>query len=318
MSELSIHPGAPRGVQGVGLTGSIAVPLARTIGHGSRLWKQVGLGTIFKVLQRLPRLGAAQCHVEFLPDAHFSVGTFEPYWGPVLVAGRPYEPELWHSLRRMQLRTPPVFVDCGANIGFWSVIATSVGIGFERAVAIEANPSTFELLLANARLNDDRFQCVNRAVADESGRVVRLAQAEHHVVARIGTTADNGPEVKTVSIDDVIAQLGWDDAQAFVVKLDVEGHELPAFRGAKTLWSQKSVLLILEDFASRGWETIRFLMESESAYYVTPTGRCLKLTTQDSIRKIVASEPKRGLAHNFLVTQRQSEFDRLLSAWSTP
>ncbi len=79
----------------------------------------------------------------------------------------PYETALLLSL----LRPGDVFVDVGANVGYFSVVAASV-VGAQGAVfAFEPDPDNCRLLRANAVLNglDDRITTVEAALSDAAG-----------------------------------------------------------------------------------------------------------------------------------------------------
>jgi len=79
----------------------------------------------------------------------------------------PYETSLVLTL----LRPGDVFIDVGANVGYFSVVAASV-VGAQGAVfAFEPDPGNCRLLRANAELNglDDRVIVVEAALSDASG-----------------------------------------------------------------------------------------------------------------------------------------------------
>jgi FkbM family methyltransferase len=79
----------------------------------------------------------------------------------------PYETSLLLGL----LRPGAVFVDVGANVGYFSILAASV-VGAEGAVfAFEPDPDNFRLLQANALLNglEQRITTVQAALSDEAG-----------------------------------------------------------------------------------------------------------------------------------------------------
>jgi len=79
----------------------------------------------------------------------------------------PYETSLVLTL----LRPGDVFVDVGANVGYFSVVAASV-VGAQGAVfAFEPDPDNCRLLRANAELNglDERIIVVEAALSDAAG-----------------------------------------------------------------------------------------------------------------------------------------------------
>lgn len=285
------------------------------------------MGMIFKLLQRAPVIGRGRCLVEFLPDALFETDVFESYWGPTLIGGRAYEPELWHILTRIK-DLDCCLLDCGANVGFWTVLATSPAIGFRHAVAIEANPKTFEKLVRHRTLNGERFDCLLRAVADTDGATVFLEHADHHAVSRVGTSKVSGffaprasdkskPAIETVTLDSVIDRMGWWERSHFVIKLDVEGHEPAALAGARKLRAQKDHLLFVEDFEHRGWATVgEMLDDGYTLYYVTPEGRCFSVRDRTAIGLVTKERKSLSKSHNF-VAVRSGDFDRIFKAWAS-
>jgi FkbM family methyltransferase len=304
----------PRRIRGEGLAGALAVAKARVIAEMSRAWGQVGLGTAYKAMGRLPILGRARCVVDFDEGAEFETGVFEEFWGPTLVGGRIYEPELMHLLLRLR-DLNPCMIDCGANIGFWTVIATSPRIGFTRAVAIEANPSTFSLLEKHCSMNGSRFACLLRALSDEDGKRVRLAMAEYHAIAHVSDAAV-GPEVDTITIDSVVDKMGWWACQSFLIKLDVEGQEQAAIRGASRLSREKEHLFFVEDFEHREWSSIATLLaDGYCVFYVTAKGGCIEVANRSAIGAVVAAQPSRSLSRNFIAAKGEAFVSRL-NAWA--
>lgn len=295
----------------------IAVAAARLVSRGSRLWRQRGLGTIFLKLNALQAFKGTECVVEFLPECRFALPVFEPYWGPTVVGGRPYEPEVVHLFRGVR-DLDPAFVDCGANWGYYSVLVTSPAFGYRGAVAIEANPTTFARLRENARLNGDRFACLPFAIGARSDERVRLASTEHHAVAHVVEgDGQGGVEVETITIDDAIARAGLSDRDRFVVKIDVEGQELNALAGARALRERTDHLIVYEDWASTGFETSAALLaQGYSVFYVRTDGRCRTVGRIEDARPIVAEDGPVSRPCNFGATRPGGAFAARLKEWS--
>ena len=74
------------------------------------------------------------------------------YWVHLLFFAGRYEPEIEAALRRV-LRPGMPFIDCGANIGYWSLLAAVRHQA--RVIAIEPARSSFERLSENVKLNGD-------------------------------------------------------------------------------------------------------------------------------------------------------------------
>lgn len=297
----------------------VAIGAARIISKSSSLWKQRGLGTIFLKLGRIPMLRDAECNVEFEPDCRFRLPVFEAYWGPTVIGGRPYEPEVVHFLYGMR-GLDATFVDCGANWGYYSVLATSSRFGFSSAVAIEASPSTFAHLRENARQNQDRFVCMQYAVSDRSGERMELASAEFHPVAHVRAISDaepSGTAVETISLDDALLRSGLFERERFVVKLDVEGHEIAALAGAKRLREEKDLALVYEDFANHQFRTTKaVLADGYSVFYVRTDGGCVAVRELSSVLPTIAADGRVARPCNLVATKPGGVFERRLATWA--
>ncbi len=108
--------------------------------------------------------------VELAPGTKFSFDLDDPYWNRLVSPRYHYEPELeqqllvWRNQRWL-------FLDCGANYGYWSVLVSSSEFGGQDAVAVEASSTNFERLVVNRRLNGNRFVAKRAAVAATAGVV---------------------------------------------------------------------------------------------------------------------------------------------------
>ena len=123
------------------LTG--ASPLVRTavaaLRAGSAATKPVGhrgygigcrvVGSIMAPRELLVRLNE---------DALFAMPFCDAYWSRLLNCSYHYEQEIEASLRAAR-HERYTFVDCGANFGYWSLLASSRAFGVQQAIAIEAS-----------------------------------------------------------------------------------------------------------------------------------------------------------------------------------
>jgi len=125
------------------------------------------------------------------------------------------------------LRPSDRFVDVGANMGSYTILARGVcGAG---TVSYEPVPATFERLQDNLRLNDaldGRSRLVPAAVGAAPGTLKMSAgqDAMNHVVAAEEASA---LEVPVVTLDEDLF------ATPLLMKVDVEGFETEVFRGAR-------------------------------------------------------------------------------------
>jgi FkbM family methyltransferase len=139
------------------------------------------------------------------------------------------------------LRPGDVFVDVGANIGAYTVLAASAGA---RCVTFEPVPDTFKSLQANVRINaiSDRCQLYNVAVGGWEGRLGFTTA--HDCMNHAAVVGEQGEvtEVPVLTLDQVLA-----DANPVLMKIDVEGFESEVLKGADVTLRKPSLLgLIME------------------------------------------------------------------------
>lgn len=156
------------------------------------------------------------------------------------------------------------FIDAGANFGYWSVLASSRWGGSRPVVAIEAAADTFRRLEENCRLNGGRFTVLNRAIGPVSGEKVRIYGVKHEQRTTVAPSADAKPilDCITITLDDVAAMPEFAGVDGFMVKLDVEGVEVPAFAGAPRLLDGNSVFVYEEHGSDRGHVTTHHVLNS--------------------------------------------------------
>ena len=203
-----------------------------------------------------------------------------------------YEPHVVHQIRAL-LRPGNVFIDVGANIGFFSQLAAQL-VGREgRVVAIEPLDKNVQLILRS--IDRNRFEHVEVhacAIADRTGLVSMLTDA-----ATSNGQASAGVRAATLlaqtrTLDTVTRDLPRID----VVKIDIEGFELAAWRGF-----------------SRGLATHRPHVLTEFHPY------CMKrfagVEPLDYLAELFAYSPHIEVIHPHRDTERCIDAAAVLGAW---
>ncbi|MEV7865305.1 FkbM family methyltransferase [Streptomyces sp. NPDC088124] len=185
-----------------------------------------------------PRLGdhPRQRVVETRFGARFAVDTQDFIQRYLYIFGI-WEP---HITRWLQSRLKPgdAFVDVGANIGYYSVLASGLVGSTGRVVAIEASPTFHERVVRHIRLNDCRnVRAVNAAVSD-SRRAVTFVLASSANMGANSIVPYDGPaessfETEAVPLTELLEP--DDISRARVIKIDVEGAEGAVVRGMAPL-----------------------------------------------------------------------------------
>lgn len=176
----------------------------------------------------------------------------DDYWVRYALFGSTYEAEIANVLDEL-LDCRSVFLDCGANIGYWSVYAGKRIGSRDRVVAVEPSVSTFARLAENSELNGYSFSVARKAVYSRSGESLqfRVDEAHHDSNSIIHDVGSRGEPVDSITVDDLFDSMPIVEhaISSIVVKLDVEGAEREAFQGAQRLISRGAVF-IYEDHGS--------------------------------------------------------------------
>lgn len=149
----------------------------------------------------------------------------------VLPAREPHE----LALLRGTLQPGDTFVDAGANIGFYSIVASRLVGPSGRVIAVEMMPETAARLRLNVSLNDAaNVQVVEAALSDRDGGTVtatsnarKLGQASI-APAGTGPVRDLSVSVRTQRLDTLLR----DVKRVRLMKMDLEGAEALALAGA--------------------------------------------------------------------------------------
>jgi FkbM family methyltransferase len=146
------------------------------------------------------------------------------------------------------LRANELFLDVGANLGAYTVLAS--GVARARTLAFEPCPSTFQTLQKNIRLNDlaALAEARHRALGRQAGTVSITTGlgTENYVTAGVETQATVPVEMRVLD-----EELG--ETKPVLMKIDVEGFESEVFAGAQRLLDSPSLeALVIERNRSGG------------------------------------------------------------------
>lgn len=167
----------------------------------------------------------------------------------IFVTGR-YEPNEFCILDRM-LRPGMTFVDAGANMGLYSLFAAKRVMPRGRVLAMEPSRREYEILVRNVEANRlQNVRALRVALSDRRGTaellVAPLENAGHNTLGEFGygTALERKETVPVERLDDIIRGEGIERVD--VVKMDVEGAEMLALRGATDVLQQFHPVLLLE------------------------------------------------------------------------
>lgn len=148
-----------------------------------------------------------------------------------------------------RLRPDATFVDLGANIGFYTVLAAAAVRPSGRVIAFEPTPATAAVLRQNILDNDlaGNVTLVESAVSSKPGRA-KLAifpSAQGNSLAVASDEDLKTIDVEVTSLDAYFEVAGW--PRIDLIKMDVEGQELAVFAGMHALAARhRDVRVIFE------------------------------------------------------------------------
>lgn len=146
------------------------------------------------------------------------------------------------------LRPEDLFVDVGANIGSYTILAgAAVGAACQ---SYEPVPSTYAHLCKNINLNgiSGRVDAQNIGVGDSPGKL--LFTSGHDTINHVVSESDAGAntvEVPIKTLNDLCA-----GKQPRVIKIDVEGFETPVIEGAENVFKQTDALAVVMELNGAG------------------------------------------------------------------
>lgn len=146
------------------------------------------------------------------------------------------------------LKPGDIFVDIGANIGSYSILAGSCeGVN---VIAYEPIPATFNWLQKNISHNQlsKQIKIKNIGLADNKGTLKFSSNLDilNHVIIN---NIEQHPsiEINVEKLDDDLV-----DTFPTVIKIDVEGYELQVLNGAKKIINNSSLIAVIIEINGGG------------------------------------------------------------------
>ena len=261
--------------------------------EGANLWERtaaLALATGAKVSSHFSHRGYIGCAnllrktlperniaIKLNEDATFEFPYGEGYWSKLLDRSYHYEDEL-ELLFRHSSDVDYVLLDCGANFGYWSVLVTSKPFGAHRAIAIEPSSENFSKLANNARVNGNRFETLKCAIGSAKG-TARLSGTKHEAFSIAGSKSGGGEEVPVIALDDLLDDGKIAAGGKYIIKLDVEGVEIDAIKGATRLLQGDSVIICEEHGNDPDHAVSRYILEQTPLKLIVYDPRSNRLET---------------------------------------
>jgi FkbM family methyltransferase len=201
-----------------------------------------------------------------------------------------YEKELGDLLKKM-LRSNDVFIDIGANIGYFSLLSASISPSV-KVISFEPVKDLFEKMNENFSINDNKnIVAINVAVGEmNEQRELYLSAPDN-----LGMSSFYQPEnysgrnekVEVIAFDDWFKKSGL--TKIDLIKLDIEGNELAALKGmSAVLENQKPALIVeinpetLSQFGLKPLDIFNYLNQFNfDGFLISENGRLVHLNSNE-------------------------------------
>ena len=153
-----------------------------------------------------------------------------------------YEPHI-AAVLRSRLRKGMVFFDIGANVGYYTLFASTLIGNSGRVFAFEPEPENMRMLIEHIKINErTNIVPVQKALSDVPG-ILRFDGTAHTMCK---FSDDGNIEVECTTLDTFVQESGIIPE---ILKIDIEGAEVRALHGADACLSeiQPEIILSVHD-----------------------------------------------------------------------
>lgn len=206
------------------------------------------------------------------------------------------------SFIRRFLKERDRFLDIGANIGIYTLLAASIVKEGGHVDAFEPCPSTYSILKENINRNHILQVSLHAVALGEEPGTVKFTpdlDGTNHIITS-NSRHENFIAVPCQTLDQTFADNAKNYAMA---KLDVEGVELSVLRGANSLLSRNNPPVLLLEI--NGLHKRYGHQSFEIIYFLKSKGYDMAIYTNRDNQITFIDEPKPGI-HNYLFISKKA------------
>lgn len=179
--------------------------------------------------------------ISILPNGTKMLIPAQSSYGSIIQYCRGYPDFVETNLMLHLVKHGDVFIDVGANIGFYSVLA----LGQDAKVyAFEPNETLHSNLLDSAKLNNyqQRLHLSENIVSDHTGYENFVIEPESEK-SHIGLEGLKSKKIKCIALDKFVEEQKINHIK--LLKIDVEGAEPQVFKGMHELLDKRQISYLL-------------------------------------------------------------------------
>ena len=223
------------------------------------------------------------------------------------------------TIKKLSSKDKILLIDCGCNYGFYSFYTASLSKKNE-ILAIEASAKTLDEFRKNLKLNSFKnINFFNYAISNSIGENILFKESTNDWES--SQVHDNfeyfsESNVKTITIDSLIKDYSLDD-YFVIIKLDVEGNEINAIKGALKAIKKSDPLIIIE-FSKFIFENLQnieylknFLIEYDYCIFDTNYNKKNLNNILDMLKKL--KKTQKTIGNFYLIKNSSSKLKLFLS-----
>jgi FkbM family methyltransferase len=153
------------------------------------------------------------------------------------------------KLIKQYLRKDDTFIDVGANIGWFTILASHIVGRNGKVIAFEPSGKIYSHLERNVQLNSpNNIRLEKTALAANHGSAILSGISDRNagkgtIMGILPKNDENGEEVSTIRFDDYAVSERL--SQVRMMKIDVEGAEMLCLQGAKAFLERRGADYLL-------------------------------------------------------------------------
>lgn len=211
------------------------------------------------------------------------------------------------------LKPGEVFVDVGANIGFFTLMACKIVGPKGKVYALEPNPVIYEMMDTSVFANSFGKRCHTQNIAafNGNGTMELTWDSAGHGGGRLVThdkviLDENKTTVKLEKLDEILA---GNDRPISVMKIDTEGSEPYILEGASQIIAQNPNCIIIAEWSprfvkSRGYDFDKYVD------YLFATFESIEILVKVGVTKKMDKESLINTSHgNIILKNNCSEYE---------
>ncbi len=162
-----------------------------------------------------------------------------------------WEPCMTLAFKKL-IKPGMVMVDIGANVGYFSLLCSTLVGKSGRVFSFEPEPGNFALLMKNIQINSfTNVEAVPKAVSDKNSTlrlyINTLEQGMHSIIQH--ESGSSTIDIEAVSLDEFFATTNH---IVDIIKIDIEGAEVLALKGMQNTIQRNEKLLFFTEFWPEG------------------------------------------------------------------